>query len=299
MRVWCESRVRPLAWITLDVGDNDPVRFWTYVATAVDRVCEGLGHGALRRLGSTGGAIDAPIDELMNGLDALPHDLVIVLDDLQTVTDEECLASIDYALEHLPPTARLIAISRADPALRLARRRAAGALVELRADDLAFTMDEARRLVVDDGRVDLGVEEVRTLHKRTEGWPAALLLASIWLRTVDDPRRAVRTFGGGHRFVADYLSQEVLASLDDDTRAFLLSAWSSVGSPQSSATACFHDRTRHRSWRSSSVPICSLPASSTVPGIAFTRCWRSSRRQSSRRWSPPRRRRSIDARASG
>jgi LuxR family transcriptional regulator, maltose regulon positive regulatory protein len=219
---WCAER--PLAWITLDAGDNDPVRLWTYVATAIDGVREGLGRGALQRLRLAGGAIEAAIDELMNGLGSLTEDVVIVLDDLHTVTDEECLASIDYALERMPAAARLIAISRADPALRLARRRAAGALVELRASDLAFTRSEAGELVTQHGGVDLGVEEMQALHERTEGWPAALLLASIWLRTVDDPRRALREFGGGHRFVADYLSQEVVASLDADTQTFLLSA---------------------------------------------------------------------------
>jgi LuxR family maltose regulon positive regulatory protein len=94
----------------------------------------------------------------------------------------------------------------------------------LRAGELAFTADEAHELVVERGGVDLGAEEVRLLHERTEGWPAALLLASLWLRTVDDPRPAVREFGGSHRFVADYLSQEVLASLDDDLQTFLLAA---------------------------------------------------------------------------
>ena len=224
VRAWCASRARPFAWITLDAGDNDPVRLWTCVSTAVDRVREGLGRSAIQRLRSAGGAIEAPIDELMNGLAAVSTDLVIVLDDLHTVTDKDCLASIDYALEHVPPAVRVIAISRVDPALRLARRRAAGGLAELRAAELAFTKDEARQLVVDNGGVDLGVEEVQLLHERTEGWPAALLLASIWLRTLDDPRRAVREFGGGHRFVADYLSEEVLASLDDDLQTFLLSA---------------------------------------------------------------------------
>lgn len=224
VRAWCASRQAPLAWVTLDAGDNDPERLWSYAATAVDRVREGLGRGALQRLRGAGGGIESAVDELMNGLTAFGKDLVIVLDDLQTVTDEECLASIDYALEHLPATARLIMVSRADPALRLARLRGQGALAELRAGDLAFTAKEAYELVVEHGGVDLTAEEVELLHERTEGWPAALVLASIWLRRVDDPRQAVRDFGGSHRFVADYLSHEVLASLDDDVRSFLLQA---------------------------------------------------------------------------
>ena len=222
VRAWCASHDRPFAWATLDAGDNDPARLWLYVATAVNRVRDGLGRAALQRLHRSGGAIEAAIDELANGLATLDEGLVVVLEDLQTVTDEECLASIDYALDHLPPAVRLILVSRADPTLRLARHRVAGGLSELRAGELAFTVDEAYELVVDHGGVDLGAEEVRLLHERTEGWPAALLLASLWLRSVDDPRPAVREFGGSNRFVADYLSQEVLASLDDDLQTFLL-----------------------------------------------------------------------------
>jgi ATP/maltotriose-dependent transcriptional regulator MalT len=224
VRAWCASRDAAVAWVTLDAGDNDPARLWTYVATAVDRVRDGLGRRALKRLRIAGGPIESPIDELMNGMAVFGAELVIVLDDVQAVTDTECLASIDSALERLPPTVRVIVISRTDPALALASLRARGALAELRADELAFTTAEARELLVERRRVDLGPGDVETLVRRTEGWPAALLLASIWLRRVDDPHRAVREFGGGHRFVADYLSQVALATLGEDVRSFLLGA---------------------------------------------------------------------------
>ena len=106
-----------------------------------------------------------------------------------------------------------------DPALRLARLRAAGALVDVRGADLAFTTAEASELLVVIGRLELGAREVDVLVKRTEGWPAALIFAWLWLRTLDDPARAVRAFGGDNRFVADYLSSEVLTALDEDSRA--------------------------------------------------------------------------------
>ena len=222
VRAWCASRGAPVAWTSLDGGDNDPVRLWLYIATAVDRVREGLGRLALQRLRATGGGIQPAVDELMNGIAAFGDELVVVLDDLQAVDNPDCLGSIDYALERLPPNARLLAISRADPALRLARLRAGGNLHELRAAQFAFTPAETRELVVERGRVELGADEVRALHERTEGWPAALVLATIWLRTVDEPNDAVRDFGGSNRFVADYLTQEVFESLDDDARGFLL-----------------------------------------------------------------------------
>lgn len=115
------------------------MRLWTYVATAVDRVREGLGRRALKRLGVPGAPIEIAVDELTNGMAAFGNELVLVLDDLQYVTDDECLASIDHALERLPATARLIVISRTDPALALGLLRARGGLAELRAGELAFT----------------------------------------------------------------------------------------------------------------------------------------------------------------
>jgi LuxR family transcriptional regulator, maltose regulon positive regulatory protein len=224
VRDWCASSQAPLAWVTLDVGDNDPTRLWRYVATAVDRVRQGLGRGALRRLAMSGPSIEGVVDELMNGIAAFDDELVLVLDDLQTVSDDECLASIDYAIEHLPASARLIVLTRTDPALRLPRLRAGGRLAELRATELAFTAVEAQELLVESGGISLSTEEVEVLRRRTEGWPAALFLAALWLRSVDDPHRAVREFGGDHRFVADYLSTEVIGSLEDDARSFLLRA---------------------------------------------------------------------------
>ena len=168
-----------------------------------------------------GSPVEAAVDELMNGAADLGSELVVVIDDLHVVTSQESLASIDYALAHLPSNVHVILCSRVDPALRLARLRATGALTEVRAADLAFTTAEARELLVVLGQLDLGDEEIDVLVERTEGWPAALVLAWLWLRTVGDPARAVGAFGAEHRFVADYLSSEVLAALDDDSRAFL------------------------------------------------------------------------------
>ncbi len=221
VRAWCAARGGALAWITLDPGDDDPGRLWRYVATAVDRVRPGLGHGALRRLEVVGSPIEAAVDELLNGISGLGSELVVVLEDLHEVTSEECLASIDYALGHLAANARVVLLARVDPALRLSRLRAAGALVEVRAADLAFTAEEAHELLVELGQLELSADEIDVLVDRTEGWPAALVLAWLWLRTVEDPGQAVRSFRGDNRFVAEYLSGEVLAALAEDERTFL------------------------------------------------------------------------------
>lgn len=223
VRAWCAARGAAPAWVTLDVGDNDPVRLWSYAATAVERAHEGLGRDALQRLSHAGSSLESSVDALMNAIATSGEGVVIVLDDMQAVEDEECLATIDHAVKRLPRAARLVLIARVDPGLGLARLRGRGDLLELRARELTFTPAEARMLVVERGGIQLGPDEVELLCERTEGWPAALALACIWLRSVDDPRGAVRDFGGSHGFVVDYLTDEVLASLDDDVRSFLLS----------------------------------------------------------------------------
>lgn len=224
VRTWAERSGSALAWVTLDAGDNDPARLWTYVATAMDRIRDGLGRRALKRLRTSGMGIEVAVDEVMNGVADFGRPVTLVLDDLQTVTDSDCLASLDYAIERLPPSARLVAITRADPALELARLRGRGALSEVRAGDLAFTVAEARELLIDRAGLELDDEQIAILRARTEGWPAALYLAALWLRSVEDQDRAVLEFGGGHRHVAEYLSHEVLAALDADQRSFLLRA---------------------------------------------------------------------------
>jgi ATP/maltotriose-dependent transcriptional regulator MalT len=221
VRAWCDRLDAGVAWVTLDSGDDDPVRLWSYIATAVDRVRPGLGQRALQRLRVAGSPIEDVVDELTNGLAALGSGLLLVLDDVHSVTNEECISSIEYLLEDLPANARAAVITRIDPELRLAWLRAGGALAEVREGELAFTPAEAHELLVGRGRLELGADEIELLVERTEGWPAALVLAWLWLRTADDPNRAVRAFGGDHRLVAEYLSSEVLAALDDDRRSLL------------------------------------------------------------------------------
>ena len=224
VRTWSAQREAADAWVTLDATDNDPARLWGYVATAVDRLRNGLGRETLRRLMVPGGSIEYAIDELMNALATFDRELVLVLDDLHEVTDRECLSSIGYALTRVPPSVHFVLVTRTDPALELGALRASGSLIELRSDDLAFTNDEARTLLVERGKIDLGADEIETLCRRTDGWPAALVLASVWLRGVDDPQRAVSEFGGENRFVAEYLSEVVLGTVGDTTREFLLHA---------------------------------------------------------------------------
>jgi LuxR family transcriptional regulator, maltose regulon positive regulatory protein len=221
VRSWCIERPEAVIWMTLDPADDDPVRLWTHLATAVDRLTQGLGARALTRLGVRRVRVETAVDELMNGVVAYGRPVTIVLDDLHAVRSAASLGSIAHAVERLPPGARVVVSTRSDPAVGLAKLRASRALIEVRARDLAFTVDEARELFVRE-RVELSSESVDLLVQRTEGWPAGLYLAALWLRDLEDPDEGVRAFAGSARHVGDYLTAEVLTGLPAETRDFLV-----------------------------------------------------------------------------
>ena len=221
VRSWCVERPEAVIWVTLDSADDDPVRLWAHLATAVERLGEGLGRRALSCLGVRGATVETAVDELMNGLVAYGRRVSIVLDDLHAVSSEASVRSIAHAIERLPANARLVASTRSDPAIGLARLRARGVLTEVRARELAFTVDETRELVVREG-IGLSSDSVELLVDRTEGWPAGLYLAALWLRDLEDPDGGVREFAGSARQVGDYLADEVLMALPPDTRDFLV-----------------------------------------------------------------------------
>ena len=154
--------------MTLDGADDDPVRLWTHLATAVERLGEGLGGRALMCLGVRGAPVETAVDELMNGLVAYGQPITIVLDDLHAVGSERSLRSIAHAIERLPANARVLGSTRSDPAISLARLRARGALVEIRAGELAFTVDEARELIVREG-IELSDGERRVARRAYGG----------------------------------------------------------------------------------------------------------------------------------
>jgi ATP/maltotriose-dependent transcriptional regulator MalT len=220
---WCAAHPElAVAWVSVDPADNDPVRLWTYVATAVDRVRPGLGRRAVERLQRSGAVVATALDELLGAIATSREPLTIVLDDLHLIQEEPALQSIEYAVEQLPRSARLIALTRADPLIRLGRLRARKALGELRVRELAFTHEEARELIVLREGVPLDDGDLGVLLERSEGWAAGLYLAALWLREQQDPKQGLQDFRGDHRHVAEYLSGEVIDGLDDDTRRFLL-----------------------------------------------------------------------------
>lgn len=211
-----------VAWLSLDEGDNDPHRFLTHLVAAL-RTRGDLAVEAAQLLET---AAEPPIElvltSLVNDLDQDEEQRVLVLDDYHVIESPEVHRAVTFLLDHLPPHAGLAIATRADPPLPLPRLRARGELVELRAADLRFTPAETGEFLTDVMGVNLSRDQIDALANRTEGWVAGLQLAGLSLRQVDDTADFVEAFTGTHRFVLDYLVDEVLRRQQPDIRRFLL-----------------------------------------------------------------------------
>ncbi|HLN70362.1 MAG TPA: LuxR C-terminal-related transcriptional regulator [Streptosporangiaceae bacterium] len=224
---WVRRCHPPAAWLSLDVGDNDPARFWRHGVAALDQARPGLAERVGPLLGppapsSYEGLVTALINELAAGPDA--DQVLLVLDDYHLIDSEAVHESLGFLLEHRPPGLRLVLASRSDPPLALARLRGRGQLAELRAAELRFTVDEAAALlqVAAGPNAALPGAEVEALVARTEGWAAGLQLAGMSLRGHEDVARFVGEFTGSNRYVLDYLAEEVLERQSGPMRTFLL-----------------------------------------------------------------------------
>src|SRR5499426_2527290 len=225
---WARRSGRPVAWLSLDAGDNDPVRFWRYVVAAVGPARPGVAGRLLPLFGPPPPSLfGGPVTALINELAAQPGngEAVLILDDYHLIDAAPVHESLLLLAEHLPPRLRLVLASRSDPPLPLGRLRARGQLAELRAAELRFTAGEAAALLqqmAEGAGAALSDADVAALVARTEGWAAGLQLAGLSLRGQADPAGFVAAFSGSHRFVLDYLADEVLAGQPGPVRGFLL-----------------------------------------------------------------------------
>ncbi|WP_395728026.1 tetratricopeptide repeat protein [Nakamurella sp.] len=213
---------RSVAWLSLDQNDSRPGPFWTYLITALQTAVPGVGAGVLPLLQSTPPPIQTVLAAVLNELSAVPVDVDLVLDDYHLVDGPDIGAGMTFLLDHLPPQIHLVISSRADPALPLARLRARGELVEVRAADLRFTPDEAATYLNDVTGLDLAPADIAALEGRTEGWIAALQLAALSMQGRKDVGDFIAGFAGDDRYIVDYLVEEVLQRQTAQVRTFLL-----------------------------------------------------------------------------
>jgi LuxR family transcriptional regulator, maltose regulon positive regulatory protein len=211
----------PVAWVRVGPGDDHPRQFWAHVLAALH------GAGVVRPDGLLAGLNphleigDGFVRTFVGGLFELDGPVVLILDDLHEATGQAVTGQLRFLIRHAPPQLRLVVATRADPPLALHRLRVAGQLSEIREAELAFTLEETRRLLEDHGVV-LSAGELETLRRRTEGWAAGLRLAALSLRAHPRPERFVADLAGDDRAIAGYLVEEVLAAQPPELRAFLL-----------------------------------------------------------------------------
>jgi LuxR family maltose regulon positive regulatory protein len=222
---WLEHAGLPAAWLSLDEDDNDLARFWTYFIAALQTIWPETGTSVLAMLQS------APLPHshtlltpLINDLTEIPEKFILVLDDYHTIEDETIDQALDFFIEHIPPHMHLMITSRVDPNISLSRLRANRQLNELRSADLRFTPDESTQFLEQNTGLSLTAAEVAALDRRTEGWVASLQMAALSLQQRDSRAVAqfIEDFSGSHRFIMDYLVDEVLQGQPDEVQTFLL-----------------------------------------------------------------------------
>lgn len=220
-----------IAWLSLDESDNDPTRFLKYVVATLDRnngIETTSGQNVLTMLQSSQPPTeDVVLTALINAVATVPDRVILILDDFHIIDSPPIFEALTFLLEHLPPQMHLVITTREDPPLPLGRLRARAQLTEIRATDLRFSSSEAATFLNRVMRLDLSPEEISALEDRTEGWIAGLQLAALALQRTgsmqgqNDTANFIQSFSGSHRFVLDYLIEEVLERQAPSIQEFL------------------------------------------------------------------------------
>ena len=223
---WVASCGKPVAWLSLDKGDNDPARFLIYFVSALRTIKADFGDGVLRALQSPQPPpTESILTILLNEITTIPDNFVLVLDDYHVIDSKPIDSALIYLIENLPLQMHLVISTREDPLLPLARLRARGHLSELRAADLRFTSAETTDFLNRVVGLNLTSENINALETRIEGWIAGFQLAALAMQTMQakqDSANFIQSFTGSHHFVLDYLIEEVLQQRSESVQTFLL-----------------------------------------------------------------------------
>jgi LuxR family maltose regulon positive regulatory protein len=223
LAAWAASDHRPFAWLSLDAGDSQVGRFWTYLVAALQSVEPGVGAQALGLVTAPGVDVEREaLPVLLNDLAGLRKPIVLALDDYHLIRSSELHAQMAFFVERLPPNCEVAIATRAEPPLPLARMRVRGEALKVDAAQLRISPEETDALLNDLLRLELRPDQVQVLLRRTEGWAAGLYLAALSLRHQPDAGGFIDAFAGNDRHIVDYLGSEVLAGLPYDVREFLL-----------------------------------------------------------------------------
>jgi LuxR family maltose regulon positive regulatory protein len=222
LSIWAKESQIPVAWLSLDGDDNDPSLFFQYLISALQTVYPQVGKVSLAQLKSPQpSSRKAILSNLINDLSSIEQDFALVLDDFHWIETQEVHSTLNYLLDHQPEKMHLLIASRSDPPLSLSRLRARSQLLEVRQDDLRMRPAEAAEFFEQSMGLKLTADQVATLESRTEGWIAGLQLAALSLRGREDFDEFIRSFGGSHRYVIDYLADEVFSLQPSEIQSFL------------------------------------------------------------------------------
>ncbi len=220
---WIAQSPLKVAWFSIDAGDNDPVRFWDYVIAAIQTAHPDIGEQSLTLLHEPQPLpIETILSTLINELSTRSDLLTVVLDDYHIIESSAIHDGLAFLVEHMPLQIRLIITTRTDPPLPLARMRVRSQLLELRSADLRFSPPQIATFFADVMGLTLTTDEIKALDTRVEGWIAGLQLAGLALQGKRDTAEFIASFAGDHRYVLDYLGDEILDRLPDATQQFLL-----------------------------------------------------------------------------
>jgi LuxR family maltose regulon positive regulatory protein len=217
---WAGRNSQSFAWVSVDEADNDPKVLLSYIAEALNSV-EPIDERVFDVLASPVSSVPGSVvPRLGSAFSSMTSPVVLVLDDVHMLHNSECRAALSVLADHVPSGSQLALAGRAQPPLRIARLRAEGKIMDVGPDDLSLSCDEASLLLRNTG-LTLAEEDVAELHERTEGWPAGLYLAALYLREGGPLASAVFSFGGDDRLVSDYLESEFLSRISRQQRVFL------------------------------------------------------------------------------
>ena len=220
---WLHETKIPSSWLSLDEGDNDPIRFFQYFIAALQKIIPDIGADLPGMLQSAQPpSFDVLINLLINETTRQAAPFAIVLDDFHVISSQPVLEMFTFLLEHMPPQMHLVLLSRADPPFPLSRLRARNQLVDIRADQLRFTLDEITVFLNEVMGLRLSADDIAAMEARTEGWIAGLQLAALSMQGSKDIHGFVSAFTGSHYYVMDYLVEEVLKLQPSEYRTFLL-----------------------------------------------------------------------------
>lgn len=222
VREGVESTTLPFVWLSLESRDDEPIRFWSHWIASLQTLCKDWGSAAQEQLTQAHFSTTAWVTSVLNELASSSMEFIWVIDDLHVLQDTSILETLCFVIEHAPHTVHFVVITREDPPFPLARFRARGQLTEIRAEALRFTPDESRDFFQHSMQLDVSDEDVAIVAASTEGWAVGLQLAGLFLRGSLDHSKRLQAFGGGHRYILDYLVEEVLQQQAEDVRLFLL-----------------------------------------------------------------------------